>query len=437
MSEQDRQLQKLLQIKKEIESDLEKQGKLKKKPGDGSGSRARLSLSEDIKRRLGEKKGLAIGIETVFILSDLDEFHAANPDIELIQYLRAEKDRISNPLHRQNMEGLICLLEKQTKKAQEIFQTALKFDRSDYVTFNFLETLLFDQKLTQEMVAQFFKDFPTSPYPLLLIQEFLVFHLSSAESVRKWLDIFQKTFPQEQYLLFDHLWNFRIKDLYSQAMALYRTNHFKEFHSICIGSATLFDKELGNPQLVSDMLKKRKDYPCTRLFDVFYSRQFHQNQRVPIAYCPFGLYIYCKQLALEKNGKRIMRVAQKLLEIREPYGFVLKGVALFNQGNIAEAKQVWFELLKVFETLTFLIFPRSTSEYKGLGLSPADQPTMITRYEAALELDRFSAFIDSIIERFGDFEFFLFPYEEYRVFFGHRKCSRAYDLADIMKGGDV
>ena len=132
MGDKDRGLEKLQKLKMEIEKDIEKKTgrKIIKEA-----QKKKLSLSDDVRKRLTANKTSAVKLDDINTFIDMERkiFDTSLNDLKGI--FRTSVNNVGNIIAKENLKGLLELLNKNVTKADQKFAQIIKTGKKDYVFF--------------------------------------------------------------------------------------------------------------------------------------------------------------------------------------------------------------------------------------------------------------------------------------------------------------
>ena len=157
----------------EIEKDLEK--KTGKKRQSDSNKR-KLTLSDDLRKRLTENKSSNISVEDIKTPIDFERHLTDLSLADLKGLIRNNIEKERNVSAKENLKALLDVLGKNLTNADEKLSNLVQNLKKDYAFFNFFLTkILIGRDLNLEMKS-FYKNYQDSLYPFLLIIFFTIFN---------------------------------------------------------------------------------------------------------------------------------------------------------------------------------------------------------------------------------------------------------------------
>ncbi|MDN5359718.1 MAG: hypothetical protein PWQ84_781 [Thermotogaceae bacterium] len=417
-------LDKLQKLKMEIEKDLEKKTGKKRQ---SSEKRKKISLSDDLRKRLTTSKSSNVAVDEIRTPIDIERYLTDLSLTDLKGVLRncTEKDR--NIGIQENFKGLLDILNKNLKNADEKFTALVQNVKKDYTFFNFFLTkVLMGKDINKEMKA-FYKNYQDSIYPFLLIIFYTVFQTGSYASLKNILRVVEKN---DQDLL-PELITAMIKHDYmgvSKSIgAIYRQNQFRDYQNIASALPYLLNSDDESHIRVVNTLEKKKHHRCSKIYREYLTKE-EINTDKTLSECPMGMFILAKKLLRNGQLQEAKDISKELVRMKDPHGILLQSSMIYASKDEATAFKVWYESLKPYKTIMLGWESESQTQFKGLGLDRGTRSIRLEEFQIPDNIATFKAQIGKRLNQHTDFEIFLYPYEELRALFSPYCCQLYYSI---------
>ena len=424
MPDNNQGLDKLRKLKMEIEKDLEKKTG-KKRQGDTK--KKKLSLSDDLRKRLTESKSTNVPVEEIKTVIDIERYLSDLSLSDLKGLIRSNIEKDRNIGTKENFKGLLDLLNKNIKNADEKFTNLVKNVKKDYTFFNyFLTKVLLGKDINLEMKA-FYKNFQESIYPFLLIIFFTIFKTGSYASLKNILRVVERN---EQHLL-PQLIAAMIKHDYmgisKATSAIYRQNQFKDYQNIASALPYLLNNDDESHKRVVNALEKKKHHRCSKIYREYLSKE-EINTDKTLSECPMGMFILAKRLLKNEDIQQAKEISKELIRMKDPHGVLLQSSMIYASKDEATAYKVWYELLKSYKTVMLGWESNSQTKFKGLGLDRGSRNIRLEEFQIPDNIASFKGELGKRLNQHTDFEIFLYPFEELRALFSPYNCQLFYSI---------
>ena len=424
MPDNNQGLEKLRKLKREIEKDLEKKTGKKRQSDE---TKKKLSLSDDLRKRLTESKSSNVATEEIKTVIDMERYLSDLSLTDLKGLLRNNIEKDRNIGTKENLKGLLDILGKNLKSADEKFTTLVKNVKKDYSFFNFFLTkVLLGKEINLEMKA-FYKNFQDSVYPFLLIIFYTVFKTGSYASLKSILRVVERN---DQDLL-PELIAAMIKHDYMSVSkatgAIYRQNQFKDFQNIASALPYLLNADDESHKRVINALEKKKHHRCSQIYREYITKE-EINTDKTLSECPMGMFVLAKKLLRNGQIQEAKDISKELVRMKDPHGILLQSSMIYASKDEATAYRVWYELLKSYQTVMFAWESGVQTPFKGLGLDRGSRSIRLEEFQIPDNIATFKAQIGKRLNQNTDFEIFLYPFEELRALFSPYSCQLYYSI---------
>lgn len=424
MGDKDRGLEKLQKLKMEIEKDIEKKTgrKIIKEA-----QKKKLSLSDDIRKRLTANKTSAVKLDDINTFIDMERkiFDTSLNDLKGI--FRTSVNNVGNIIAKENLKGLLELLNKNVTKADQKFAQIIKTGKKDYVFFNyFLTQILIGKDMNNELKA-FYRSYPDSPYPFLAIIFYTIFKTGSYATLKSMLSLVEKDNHDVLLNLIGNMVKHDFHEVTKNIGVLYRQNEFKDFQNIAGALAYLANGDDDSYKRLLTALEKKEHHHCSKIYYEYLTREEVNSEKV-LRLCPTGKYLLAKKMLKNGNIKEAKELSKDLVRLKDPHGILLQSSILYAGGDQINAYRVWYELLKSFRTVLIGWDAHSTTEFKGLGLGRTSGSPRIEEYTMPDNVATFKTQMEKRVNLRNDFEIFLYPLEELKTLFTPYPCQLYYEL---------
>ena len=424
MPDNNQGLEKLRKLKREIEKDLEKKTGKKRHSDE---TKKKLSLSDDLRKRLTESKSSNVATEEIKTVIDIERYLSDLSLTDLKGLLRNNIEKDRNIGTKENLKGLLDILGKNLKSADEKFTTLVKNVKKDYSFFNFFLTkVLLGKEINLEMKA-FYKNFQDSVYPFLLIIFYTVFKTGSYASLKSILRVVERN---DQDLL-PELIAAMIKHDYMSVSkatgAIYRQNQFKDFQNIASALPYLLNADDESHKRVINALEKKKHHRCSKIYREYITKE-EINTDKTLSECPMGMFVLAKKLLRNGQIQEAKDISKELVRMKDPHGILLQSSMIYASKDEATAYRVWYELLKSYQTVMFAWESGVQTPFKGLGLDRGSRSIRLEEFQIPDNIATFKAQIGKRLNQNTDFEIFLYPFEELRALFSPYSCQLYYSI---------
>ena len=424
MSDKNQGLDKLRKLKMEIEKDLEKKTG-KKRHTDTK--RKKISLSDDLRKRLSESKSSTVSVDEIKTTIDVERFLTDLSVADLRGLIRncIEKDR--NNASKENFKGVLDILNKNVKNADEKFTALVQTVKKDYAFFNyFLTKLLMGKDINLEMKA-FYKNFQDSIYPFLLIIFFTVFKTGSYASLKNILRVVERN---DQELL-PELISAMIKHDYINVSkttgGIYRQNQFKDFQNIASALPYLLNNDDESHKRVVNSLEKKKHHRCSKIYREYLTKE-EINTDKTLSECPMGMFILAKKCLRNGDMQQAKDISKELVRLKDPHGILLQSSMIYASKDETTAYRIWYELLKTYKTIMVGWEASSQTPFKGLGLDRGSRSIKLEEFQIPDNVAQFKGQLEKRLNQHTDFEVFLYPFEELRTLYSPYVCQLYYSV---------
>src|SRR6056297_296592 len=129
MSDKNQGLDKLRKLKAEIEKDLEK--KTGRKRG-STAEKRKLTISDDLRKRLTENKTASVPVQDIKTLIDVEKNLSDLSLMDLKALIRDNIEKERNVANKENLKGLMDILNKNLKNADDKFSALVQNVKKDY-----------------------------------------------------------------------------------------------------------------------------------------------------------------------------------------------------------------------------------------------------------------------------------------------------------------
>lgn len=408
----------------EIEKDLEK--KTGKKRQSDSNKR-KLTLSDDLRKRLTENKSSNISVEDIKTPIDFERHLTDLSLADLKGLIRNNIEKERNVSAKENLKALLDVLGKNLTNADEKLSNLVQNLKKDYAFFNFFLTkILIGRDLNLEMKS-FYKNYQDSLYPFLLIIFFTIFKTGSYASLKNILRVVERN---DQDLL-PELISAMIKHDYlsiSKATgAIYRQNQFKDFQNIACALPYLINNDDESHKRVVNALEKKKNHRCSKIYREYITKE-EINTDKTLSECPMGLFLLAKKMLRNGEIQQAKDISKELVRMKDPHGILLQSSMIYASTDEATAYKVWYELLKTYKTVMLGWEASSATEFKGLGLERGSRSIRLEEFQMPDNIASFKAQIGKRLNQNTDFEIFLYPLEELRSLYSPYVCQLYYSI---------
>jgi len=424
MGEKDQGLEKLQKLKMEIERDIEKKtGKKIIKDA----QKRKLTLSDDVRKRLTENKSTAVKLDDINTLVDIEKkiFDTSLSDLKGI--FRTNINSVSNIIAKENLKGILELLNKNVTKADQKFAQIIQTGKKDYVFFNyFLTKIIAGIDMNNELKA-FFRSYPDSAYPFLAIIFSTIFRTGSYASLKSMLTLVEKDNREPLLSLVSNMIRHNFHEVTKNVSSLYRQNEFKDFQNIAGALPYLVSGDDESYKRLLGAFEKKENHHCSKIYFEYLTRE-EVNSEKTLRLCPTGKYILARKMLKNGNIKEAKELAKDLVRLKDPHGILLQSSILYASGDQINAYRVWFELLKSYRTILIGWDSHSDTEFRGLGLNRSSRSLRIEEYTMPDNVAAFKMQIEKRVNMRNDFEIFLYPLEELKTLFTPYPCQLYYEL---------
>ncbi|MFP4461236.1 MAG: hypothetical protein ACLFQE_03490 [Thermotogota bacterium] len=424
MPDNNQGLDKLQKLKMEIEKDLEKKTGIKRKSGE---KKKKITLSDDLRKRLTESKSSSVAVEEIKTIIDMERYMSDLSLTDLKGLIRNNIEKEKNNGTKENYKGLLDVLNKNLKNADEKFSTLVKNIKKDYTFFNyFLTKILLDKDINLEMKA-FYKNYQDSVYPFLLIIFFTVFKTGSFASLKNILRVVEKN----DLNLLPELIAAMVKHDYMGVSkttgGIYRQNQFKDYQNIASALPYLLNNDDESHKRVINALEKKKHHRCSKIYREYLTKE-EINTDKTLSECPMGMFVLAKKLLRNGEIQQAKEISKELVRMKDPHGILLQSSMIYASNDELTAYKVWYELLKTYQTVILGWESGSQTQYKGLGLDRGSRSINLEEFQMPDNIATFKAQIGKRINQQSDFEIFLYPFEELRALFSPYLCQLYYSI---------
>jgi hypothetical protein len=270
MGNKDRGLEQLQKLKKEIERDLEKKtGKKIIREG----QKKKLTLSDDVRKRLAENKSSVVKLDDINTFIDIERKIFDTSLSNLKGVFRTNINNVSNVIAKENLKGLLELLNKNITKADQKFGQIIQTGKKDYVFFNyFLTKIIIGKDLNNELKA-FYRSYTDSIYPFLAIIFYTIFKTGSYASLRNMLSLVEKDNVNVLPNLISSMVKHNFHDITKRIGVFYRQNEFKDFQNIAGALAYLANGDDESYKRLLGALEKKEHHHCSKIYYEYLSKE--------------------------------------------------------------------------------------------------------------------------------------------------------------------
>lgn len=408
----------------EIEKDLEKKTGRKRQT---DSNKKKLSLSDDLRKRLTENKSSNLSVEDIRTPIDIERHLTDLSLADLKGMIRNNIEKERNISAKENLKGLLDILSKNLTNADEKFSNLVQNLKKDYAFFNFFLTkILMGKDLNLEMKA-FYKNYQDSLYPFLLIIFYTIFKTGSYASLKNILRVVQRS---DQDLLPD-LISAMIKHDYLSVSkstgAIYRQNQFKDFQNIASALPYLLNNDDESHKRVVNSLEKKKNHRCSKIYREYVTKE-EINTDKTLSECPMGMFLLAKKMLRNGQIQQAKDISKELVRMKDPHGILLQSSMIYASKDEVTAYKVWYELLKTYQTVMLGWEASSATEFKGLGLERGSRSIRLEEFQMPDNIASFKAQIGKRLNQNTDFEIFLYPLEELRTLYSPYVCQLYYSI---------
>lgn len=425
MSDKNQGLDKLRKLRDEIEKDLEKKTGKKRQKGDDK--KRKLTLSDDLRKRLTENKSASVPVEEIKTAIDIERNLSDLSMMDLKSLIRNNIERDRNVAAKENLKGLLDILSKNLKSADGKFSALVQNVKKDYAFFNyFLTKILMGHDLNLEMKA-FYKNYQESVYPFLLIIFFTIFKTGSYASLKAILRMVERNDQDLLPELISAMIRHDYLTISKSTGGLYRQNQFKDFQNIASALPYLLNSDDESHKRVVKALEKKKHHRCSKIYYEFLSKE-EINTDKTLSECPMGMFVLAKKMLKNGQIQEAKEISKELVRLKDPHGILLQSSMIYAANDELTAYKVWFELLKTYKTVMLGWDPSSQTEFKGLGLERGSRSIRLEEFQIPDNIASFKAQIGKRLNRNNDFEIFLYPFEELRTLYSPYVCQLYYSV---------
>ncbi|HPE68775.1 MAG TPA: hypothetical protein PLF96_05635 [Thermotogota bacterium] len=423
MPDQNQDLEKLLKLKEAIKKDVEK--KTGKKLDEGNTRESKLRLSDEVKKRISSQVSLPLSVEEVRTFLDVEMVAGEANDEQLMRHMMRNLEKVTSLGMRNNILGMIKVYQKKYTEALQIFADLALSSPSEAIRFDgLLARMVAGEDVEQDILA-FLKQSPRSFYPYLLLLFRALFEFSSFQAVPKVLEFMGRITEHEMYRIIDAMQKLDFPEVIRFSNLLYRKNRFKEFQNIARLLPFAFEKDSSMEQYTLDTLEKKKNHFCSQVyFELFTGAQVVETNKLNS--CPMSTLLLVKRCLRNNAMEEAVPAVRQLQKWHDPYGDILTGSIAIQAGQKERGYAIWHSVLLPFENVLFGWMKGRSPNFKGLGLLRMDSSLSWEKLAIPESFEQFSAMLDSRFARFEDAFILLYPYEEFRAFFGGRLCTRFY-----------
>jgi len=414
----------LQKLKMEIEKDLEKKTGKKRLPQAG---KKKITLSDELRKRLIENKSTTTSVDELRTPIDIERYLTDLTLTDLKSLIRSSIDKERNASAKENLKGLLDILSKNLRSADEKFSTVVQNYKKDYVFFNyFLTKLLMGKDLTNEMKA-FFKNFQDSIYPFLLIIFSTLFKTGSYATLKNILRVVERS---DQDLL-PSLISAMVKHDYMEVSktigSIYRQNQFKDFQNIASALPYVLNADDESYKRVITALEKKKNHRCSTIYREYLTKE-EINSDKTLSECPMGMFLLAKKMLKNGQIQEAKDISKELVRMKDPHGILLQSSMIYASADEATAYKVWYETLKSYQSVMLGWESNTQTEFKGLGLDRASRSIRLEEFQIPDNIAAFKALIGKRLNQHTDFEIFLYPFEELRTVCSPAVCQLYYSF---------
>ena len=247
MDFEDPRLKNILKLKKEFEKELEKMGKLKKKP---QVQRKKF----DSKIRVDITPPATVDASKVTSIFDINRQDYDAGDRSVVKALRKGMAKIGDVRRRTLLDGIVKMLEGDLDGAKEVFG---RFDDENFKYMLGVVKLYSSDPDVLDYALRFLKSFPRSPKPYLLLSEIMMGLGKFQESV-KFIDAFKKLSSDPYVALTLALYN-QESDVKKRFTVAVNKGGFKSLLAIL---SMEMEKDLDKNRRIAGVLKGKDNACC-------------------------------------------------------------------------------------------------------------------------------------------------------------------------------
>jgi len=420
-------LERLQKLKAAIKKDVEK--KQGRKISDKTPEKKRITLSQDLKKRLSDSKSLNIDLEKIKTLVDIERYYSDIQNYELVEYIKKHLNDLNDSFSQSNLEGIIALLESDFENAKKIYVNLLSEKPTDYCFYNLLDAMMMNGDSLDKLLVEFVKGFQKSPYPYIISLKLALTDSKRFMNIAKVMGIGLKMSKSEDLQLFQAMLNMNFSNIIKVSGVLYRKNLFKEFQNINRFLAYKMEKDSSTLRMNLDNLSKRDTGFCMSQYlklistDNKTSSSFHLE-------CPVSVFNEAKTFLVNGDEGRARILAETLDKKGDPYGKLITASILFSENYYSAAYNIWFDIIKTYPSTLVLWYRKAKAPVKGLGIDNGILDANVEKLPVFSSLENFQTYMEKKLEVYGDFEINLYPFEELRCFFGYRFCTQYYKMGE-------
>ncbi len=421
--EQNPELQKLLKLKEALKSDLEKKTGRKIEPKEEK--KQKIQISEDLKKRIVSDVNFALNLDEIRTPLDIEKSYTDADNQKLFDYVEKNAETVRDKILSENLKSMMDMLKGRFQEAVRSYESLYIAGRSDFLYFNLLLAGLFSGDEIEKGLASFLAEQPRSNYPLLMMFFYSIFRYKSFQITKKTIPLLLKAEPNEQQALFFQMLQIDDKEISKYSSILYRKNEYKEYQNIVKLLPFYVNKDATNYKYTLDALSKKESHRCSRVYYEYVSQEKGLGPGEKDN-CPLGIFIAGRKALQINDFETAQDCASQLTVYNDPYGQLLKAALGFGSGKISESTRLLHELLLPFEKVIITWLSGKPVACKGVGILANPSKTNTIVFPIPSDFEQFQRVMNDSLTVWDDFEVYLYPYEEYRCFFGSRLCTLAY-----------
>ncbi len=421
-------LEKLQKLKAAIKKDVEK--KQGKKFVEKSPEKKKITLSDELMKRLTYEKSVNIDLEKIFTVIDIEREYSEIKNYELVEYIRKNVQSVSDNAMKMNLEGLASLIDNDFESARKIYLNMVSENSKDYLFYNLLDAMFLGGDNVEKPLFEFVKKFPKSPYPYIMSVKISLTDNKKFANIARLIGIGLKMSQDENLMLFYHLMNRDFQSALKINTILYRKNSFKDFQNINRLIPYKMEKDLSSLRMNIDNLSKREKHHCLNQYLQLITKEKNKDRREENFTCPLSVFFKAKEHLVNGEEEKAKWYSEQLKRINDPFGKMITASMLYSENYKSAAYNIWFDLTKMYPNSLIMWIKNSKSEVKGLGIGAGIMDVSMEKMTSFSDLADFQAYMEKMLAVYSDFEISPYPFEEIRCFFGYRFCSRYYKLEE-------
>ena len=413
----EKKLLNILKLKEAFEKELEKRGKLKRKPT----VKKKESPPPKLKIEIGPPA--LVDASKVETLLDVNKQDYGALDEAVVKALKSTIGKVGNVKKRLIVDGIISLLSGDYSKALSTFE---KFEGDSFRYMRGLTLLYMGSEDVLEYAIKFVRERSTSYLSHLLLSEVLMHYGKYKESAKFFSNA--ATISKDPYLLLTYN-IYSGNEPASRKLFPYCVNRGGYKLLLAIYSIYL-ESDPEKADKMGRTLKGKKN-PCSAYNSLFWSSLTPSKEFEEFQYCP-----RLKIMEISRKYYNGEHIDEEDLPINDPLVYLFMAVKGLNEGDNERADE-YFEKFKENVEFEEVVIFRTPKAVKKVGITQFFSNLSGTQVQKVKELSasHIKEALKSVIEdkkykeEEVDFKVKFKDPEIIRLFFGHRHCRRLYQEA--------